>query len=448
MSRYEYREDPEEKNRNRMRNSQRAKVAMDKEDIEGYLRYRKDARLGEAGQKTTRETGAIAYANRAKRISEQTRSIAQEAKCYADMAIGIAGSLHSSITDKNKSSSSSSSSSYISVPKSIDSEVRNRLEQELKHVSKDFRNDSDDGNESDFSDVEVSQPQHIFDSNGIPGSMSIKPISSISRNNEDSFQKTYNDTIVPESSLQQLALDMEEYKGVDPHNLTQKDRDYIENQRAIEYKDDIQRIYDRVDEAEILSGGDRDSLFSATDLNLDGQGDSLYPDEKHFMSAYERGQNMHAIKEVDLDNFDFSDYKSNEGLDEDKSSLFRGSEGIMSSIKALTELSADDGGSWFSEDKSMAEYITPEQRMASINKARFDNDIREKLGKYNARGAGSNNKMLLATGASLSTLNEMRKGDEGTSDYKQPSRSYKGNAVKLVRNSRRKGILMEQQYDP
>jgi hypothetical protein len=120
----------------------------------------------------------------------------------------------------------------------------------------------------------------------------------------------------------------------------------------------------------------------------------------------------------------------------------------MTSIKALTELSADNGGSWFSEDKSMADYITPEQRISSINKARFDNDIREKLGKYNGRGAGSNNKMLLATGASLSTLNEMRKGDEGKSDYKQPSRSYKGNAVKLVRNSTRKGILMEQQYDP
>jgi hypothetical protein len=229
-----------------------------------------------------------------------------------------------------------------------------------------------------------------------------------------------------------------------------------------------------VDEVEILSGGKNDSLMDAQDLVDEEKHDTDTHRDTHFAkSGVQRGRDSHAVQEIDLENMeaslrDFFGEGEDEGLplnddvssigrrfgesisrvrgfSDDVSSVISGGSDIMSSISGLTSLS-EENGSWFSKDKQLEDDTDVNDRMSSMNRTAMRKDTREQIGKFNPM-MNAGNKLLMSQGASLGTINEMRK-KENEVEYKQPNRKHKGNAVDLVKMGNRTKIMMDNEFNP
>jgi len=289
--------------------------------------------------------------------------------------------------------------------------------------------------------------------------------------------RTYVDHLAPESHISQEAHDREEYKGSNPRDNTTEDLRLIEALRLQEHEDDANRVRDIVQEVEILSGGQNDSLMDGQDLVDENKNDPDDNPRGHSRSGIQRGRDAHAVREIDLENIEqslmpqegkyeredkydnpFDDYASIgrrfgqaiprvRGIfnaeDDDDESVMTASDSIMSTISGLTDLS-DQDGSWFSKDKDLDKNIDINERMSGLNKIPMNKDTQSEIGKYNPM-MNAGNKLLMSQGASLGTINEMRKKQV---QYKQPNRRFKNNAVNLVRLGNQTNIKMNQEYDP
>ena len=304
----------------------------------------------------------------------------------------------------------------------------------------------------------------------ISGSQEINPI----QGSGGGVPNTYVDHLAPESYISQDAHDKEEYIGANPRDHTSQDLRVIEQLRRQEYEDDADRVRDIVQEVEILSGGQNDSLMDGQDLVDEQKYDTDYDNHRgHSRSGIQRGRDAHAIPEIDLEDIEsslsqfFGEEDAPEGISDDSASIGRrfgqaiprvrggfnqdddvqsvmsGSDSIMSTISGLTSLS-DKDGSWFSKDKDLEKDIDVNERMSGINKIPMSKDAQTEIGKFNPM-MNAGNKLLMSQGASLGTISEMRKKEI---NYKQPNRKFKNNAVDLVRLGNQTNIKMNQEYDP
>lgn len=228
-----------------------------------------------------------------------------------------------------------------------------------------------------------------------------------------------------------------------------------------EHKDDTQRVYDMVNEVEVLSGGNKDSLMDANDLVDENKHDDP---RGHATSGLDRGRMAHAVQEIDLENMEaslnqFFEENGRDGISDDVSSIGRrfgetipsvrgmggdamsGADSIMGTISALTGLS-DQDGSWFSPDKELEKNVDMNERMSGANKIPMNKDTRDNIGKFNSMNAG--NKLLMSQGASLGTIAEMR---SKSIEYQQPSRRVKGNAINLVRLGRQTQHRIDNEFE-
>jgi len=305
----------------------------------------------------------------------------------------------------------------------------------------------------------------------ISGSQEIKPIQGA---DGGGVPNTYVDHLAPESYISQDAHDKEEYRGANPRDHTSQDLRVIEQLRRQEYEDDADRVRDIVQEVEILSGGQNDSLMDGQDLVDEQKYDTDYDNHRgHSRSGIQRGRDAHAIPEIDLEDIEsslsqfFGEEDAPEGISDDSASIGRrfgqaiprvrggfnqdddvqsvmsGSDSIMSTISGLTSLS-DKDGSWFSKDKDLEKDIDVNERMSGINKIPMSKDAQTEIGKFNPM-MNAGNKLLMSQGASLGTISEMRKKEI---NYKQPNRKFKNDAINLVRLGNQTNIKMKQEYDP
>ena len=319
----------------------------------------------------------------------------------------------------------------------------------------------------DVSDFEEGV-DYVFDSTkGMDGSIDRRSLQGGAVFNDTNF----SDHLAPESHISQSAYDTEEFKGVNPRNLSQRDLSEIKQLRQDEFNDDSRRVRNIVDEVELLSGGNNDSLMNGQDLNI-GDDEGKYDDtddQGHSTSGLDRGRNSHRVTEIDLENMDESlsnlfeedgnvniiDDVSSIGrrfgdaiprvrnFGDDISSIMSGSDSITNYISELTDLS-DQDGSWFSRDSKLEKNIPLNERMGSANKIPMNKETRDNIGKFNPM-MNAGNRLLMSQGASLGTINEMRKKKV---NWKQPNRTFKNNQVDLIRLGNQTKIKMDNEFAP
>lgn len=307
-------------------------------------------------------------------------------------------------------------------------------------------------------------PRPFGSTSSISGSVVNRPLQQAG----GGLPRAYIDHLAPESQISQEALDREEYKGADPRGLSPGELRSIEQLRRQEYEDDANRVRDIVDEVEILSGGQNDSLMGGQDLVDEEKHETGDNPRGHAPSGLDMGRKAHAVREIDRENIDssltnffkgeekvISDDVSSIGrrfgqdiprfrsLADDDESVMSASDSIMSSITGLTDLS-DKDGSWYSKDNDLEKDVDVNERMSVLNKIAMNKDTQTEIGKFNPM-MNTGNKLLMSQGASLGTISEMRKKEI---EYKQPSRKYKGNSVNLVRAGMRTAQLLDNEYAP
>ncbi len=327
----------------------------------------------------------------------------------------------------------------------------------------------------------VELPRTINMSDFISGSNFNRPVQTIQ--DSDGVPKAYEDHIVPESQISQSAHDREEFIGANPREMTSEIVNGIDRLRDEEYKHDVDRVRDVVQEVEVLSGMNNDSLMNGTDL-VDNSGsgeEGKYDDYRdsnmrgHPRSGVTRGREARTVQEVNLENMEESlrDFFDEEGeggaplsddiqnigqrfgqaidsvrgfsggLSDVSSIISEPTSGIMDSISGLTSLSSDTG-SWYSKDSDLDDNIEVSDRMSEINRVPMNKDMREAVGKFNPM-VNAGNSLMMSQGVSLGTINEMRKNEV---KYKQPNRKFKNNAVDLVRLGNRTKIMLDNEYAP
>lgn len=301
------------------------------------------------------------------------------------------------------------------------------------------------------------------------GDLSSRDLNSIN-DSSGGLPPSYVDHLAPESEISQRALDRERFHGVNPRGMSVQDVQQIDNMREQEHKDDVNRVSDIVDEIEILSGGNNDSLMGAQDL-VDPNGRQQEDDRRgHAESGLRRGREAHSIQEIDLENIQqsidefFNDEALGGGITDDLASIGRrfgeaiptvrhladdadaimqSAESITTTIRDLTGLS-DKDGKWFSKDDKLEKDVDVEERMGDMNKIANNKDVMSNLGKFNPF-LNTGNSLMMSQGASLGSIGRIRKEDI---KYRQPNRSRKGDAVNLARLGRQTAITQENEFEP
>lgn len=301
------------------------------------------------------------------------------------------------------------------------------------------------------------------------GDLSSRDMRSIS-DSVGGIPPTYVDHLAPESEISRRALDRERFHGVNPRDMSVQDVQDIERMREQEHKDDANRVSDIVDEIEILSGGQNDSLMGAQDL-VDPNGKPQEDDQRgHAESGLRRGREAHSIQEIDLENIQqgidefFNDDALGGGitdnlasigrrfgeaiptvrhLADDADAIMKSAESISTTIRDLTGLS-DKDGRWFSKDDKLEKDLDVEERMGDMNRIPVNKDVMSNLGKFNPF-LNTGNSLMMSQGASLGSIGRIRKEDI---QYRQPNRSFKGDAVNLARLGRQTAIKNEHEFEP
>tara|TARA_R110000850_G_scaffold78053_3_gene169086 strand:- start:230 stop:1735 length:1506 start_codon:yes stop_codon:yes gene_type:complete len=297
---------------------------------------------------------------------------------------------------------------------------------------------------------------------------------------------TFN-PLVPESSRSQDAMDKEIFKGVEnPYNLSDADYKEIDETTTLENESIERNVRNIVDEAEMLSGGARDSEFGGQDIknnerkteDIENQGPAMSGTE----SGLERGQKAESIIEVeDLSNFE---YKGTTAVDFENhpfpssmvgnmdsfmetpiirrrpvssSGFLSGgsdsSSDIMSSISGFTDLSGSDGkysdGDGGMSDASSSAIMRPNlgQRFQRLNVSTMGSSRNNRLGqnmlgKFNPSVNRNNSLMLNVAPNSLAQVRDAQ------IRFQQPNRSKSGNQVNLVRLGNQRMIEINNQYAP
>jgi len=288
-----------------------------------------------------------------------------------------------------------------------------------------------------------------------------------------------------DSKIKDNAIAREMFKGINPNAIIDSGNDeliaaYFAKMNELSNEQDDKEINEAVENIEILSGGNRDTLFGATDLlttrsNLNVRFNQDLPDNiRDNPAPIERGRDAQAIAEVDIDAINRenrADYATTiaSGLGvlgsayrgifgKNDIAASRGQNDILEDINQNIRLIGKRG--IYGDDKSlkvdddMYEGTTLDKRLSSLRdfknqrilgeknpqmldrhpEATQDDAIRQAM-MFN-RGAGG------AQGASLQQLRQQE------FQYKQANRSVGHDGRQFIRGGRGTQIKIEQEYDP
>ena len=313
------------------------------------------------------------------------------------------------------------------------------------------------------------------------------PTNISSSSNEIEQPKTYSDNLVGTSYVNMLAENRNEYSGMNPKDAGQINEEQKQFEEVEENKiqEDGENLHDAVKEIELLSGADKDSMFSATDIQSARLGRIS---EDHIPLAYplsgmERGMRAGHVPNVDLsqinnlyDEVQFENpmeaseigtnmgdrlgnvYRNMFGADE---SRIRPASSIMENIDRLAEQSNDWFGRDQYRDKSFisGDGLSMSDRFQYLNRRALNKDF--DIGKFNHTRVSDKyiasqilnqrapDVMSVSTGeykgVAPPALGQLR-GQEV--DYKQPNRSIRGDAANLLKASNRQANLLENEFMP
>lgn len=431
----------DDKNRKRSLHLQRAQRALRRNDLFTYKQERKLAGLEEKGQKSTRE--ALLQTAPTRPPPDRPDKIIKTETLKPKVETSV-------IVQNDEPMSKFKESSEYAIKAKASSIIARDLSQEAKQYADDTSNILSENSQQFISGSQVNK--------------------SLTSNSDDMIPNVYNDHITPESQISLEANDREEFKGANPRELNSEELKEIYRLRAEEYENDAKRVFDIVDEVELLSGGQNDSLMDATDLVDDNKHETDDDPRGHSKSGLDRGRDAHKITEINLEDMEASlndffmsqEQKVSDDLpsigrrfgqsipsyrdfsnDFDTQSMTSDADSIMSSISGLTDLSAQNG-SWFSNDSDLDNDTDLTQRMSMMNKIPINKQTQSNIGKFNPM-MNAGNRLLMSQGASLGTINEMRNKEI---NYKQPTRKIKNNGVNLIRLGNQTAIKINQEFDP
>ncbi len=322
---------------------------------------------------------------------------------------------------------------------------------------------------------------------------------------------TYRTGFISDSKQSDDALLRDQYK-IDPNfvmDFSESDQNVVEQSAMIADRDDVERVYNDVDEVEILTGGVRDSLFDTLDVHKvtmdSGLGDAS--------SAFTRGQRAQRIQEVDLENIgQIADRDASEegglnvkagghqypsfgfGSSSDDAKYSEGwrdrinnevqptplqdalstADNIIGEISNLASLADKKDGTWFSKDTSIESDRDFEERLSddksnmlplnrnfqpsnivSEDGGGFDNSGKNSgmggRGRINPNVMGGNS-LLMRSKARLAGIDSGSINLDSIRnkriDYKQPNRRRRGNQVDLVRLGNQTHLKQINEYAP
>lgn len=310
-----------------------------------------------------------------------------------------------------------------------------------------------------------------------------------SSSNQIEQPKTYSDNLVATSYVTLEAENRNEFTGMDPKKTGQinEERKYFEEVEQKQIKEDGENLHDAVREVEILSGGDKDSMFSATDIQSAKLG-SISEDHiplEHPLSGLDRGRRAGHVPNVDLSQInnlyddpafeqpmEASEIGINIGerlgntyrniFGADMSNMISPASSIMENIDRLSQQSGD----WFGRDQYRDKsFITEESpsisdRFQYLNQRALNKDF--DIGKFNhtrvsdkyiasqilnqrAPQVMSAQSMGDYKGVAPPSLGQLR---EQPVEYQQPNRKIRGDAVNLLKSSNRTTNLLENEFNP
>ena len=315
-----------------------------------------------------------------------------------------------------------------------------------------------------------------------------------SSSNQIEQPKTYSDDLVASSYINMVAENRNQYSGMAPNQTGQinEGQKYFEDVEEAKIVEDGQNLRDAVEEIELLSGGNKDSMFSATDIQSARLGkisDDHMPME-YPLAGIERGQRAGHIPNVDLSQINnlYDDpafeepmeaseiginigerlgnvYRNMFGVDE---SRIQPASSIMENIDRLAEQSNDWFGRDQFRDKSFASEDSPSisDRFQYLNRTALNKDF--DIGKYNhTRVSDQYIASQILNQRAPTVMKAQAQPQQGTPatgdykgvappalgqlrsqevDYKQPNRKVRGDASGLIKGSNRQANLLENEF--
>ncbi len=288
-----------------------------------------------------------------------------------------------------------------------------------------------------------------------------------------------------DSKIKDNAVAREMFKGIDPNAIIDSGNEelmsaYFARMNELSNEQDNKEINEAVENIEILSGGNKDTLFGATDLlttrgNLNVRFNQDLPDNiRDNPAPIERGRDARAIPEVDIEAIERenrADYATTDDsglgvLGSAYRGIFgkndiapaRGQNDILEDINQNIRLLGKRG--IYGDDKSlktdddMYEGTTLDKRLSSLREFKNQRILGEKnpemLGQHAEatqddalrqalmfnRGAGG------AQGASLQQLRQQE------FQYKQANRSIAHDGRQFIRGGRGTEIKIQQEFEP
>lgn len=282
------------------------------------------------------------------------------------------------------------------------------------------------------------------------------------------------------------AISRELYKGIDPNTLIDAGADpsdvaeYFLKMNEESAEQDGKEIREAVDNIEILSGGNRDTLFGTTDLlttrNTRMRFNQDLPDDiDNAPAPLERGRDAQALTDVDLAEIDLQDRADNVTTIAHSFGIlhnaFRSTYGINDVVDSrkndiLTDMNQGirlagkrgiygDDMSLKSNDE-MYEGYSVQARLNSLrqgnNNRIFSNKNPELLQKQEESQPTTDSSVMESMmfnkqrgGAMGASLQQLRQDEF---QYKPASRSVAHNGYNFIRGGRSTQIKIEQEYDP
>ena len=279
-----------------------------------------------------------------------------------------------------------------------------------------------------------------------------------------------------DSKIKDNAESRELFKGINPNAVIDSGNEeliaaYFSKMNELSNEQDTREINEAVDNIEILSGGNRDTLFGATDLlttksNYNVRFNQDQPDDiRDNPAPLNRGRDAQAVSEVELEKIkrqnraDYTTtiasgigilgnaYRGIFGKNDIPAS--RGQNDILDDINQNMRLIGKRG--LYGDDKSLKtddslyEGVSFDKRLSSLREFKNQRILGEKetdnmdalreAMMFN-RGAG---------GAQGATLQQLRQQEFA---YKQANRSTAHDGRQFIRGGRGTQIKIEQEYDP
>jgi len=284
-----------------------------------------------------------------------------------------------------------------------------------------------------------------------------------------------NNEFLVSSQINNNALNRQLYEGVDPNTIQgNAGMEYFNHLNNVVLVEDRQELYHARDRLNVLTGGNRDSLFSATDLastkrrNIEDEGKynmETITDNENAPAGLQRGMEQYGYNEIELDDMTLANdgyistplgvIENIRGLQGNEALVMgRSNNDIMTNINDVIRLAGKRG--LYAQDKSLAqednlyEGYDVNERFESMNQSAQRRNV--SLGKNDpylmTYDDGRQVEGALSAGMGRpqgASLKELRAREF---DYKTPNRSIRHDGYKFFRGGASTFQKIQSEFDP